>query len=55
LVEKAQFIAQYLTRYIFIAIISYVMARTRRDLGSKRFHLVEALKLILLSKLVYSL
>jgi Na+/citrate or Na+/malate symporter len=43
LVEKAQLISRSLTRFLYNASISYVMARTRLDIGSYRFGLVEDL------------
>jgi hypothetical protein len=41
--EKSLKSAQYLTRFLNNASILYVMARTRLDLGSNRFGLVEDL------------
>jgi hypothetical protein len=52
LVETAQLISQYLTRFLYNARIAHVMARTRPDLGSNRLGLEEDLKLVLLVKLV---
>jgi hypothetical protein len=51
MVEKPRLISKYLTRWVYNAIMLYVMARTRPDLGSNRFGLVEDLYLLYLQRL----
>jgi hypothetical protein len=41
LVEKPQWISRYVTRFLYNASISYVMAKTKWDLSLNRFSLAD--------------
>jgi hypothetical protein len=51
-VEKMLLTSRYFTRFLYTASILYVMTRTKPDLGSNRFGVVENLWLILCLNLV---
>jgi hypothetical protein len=55
LVERAQLICQYFSRFLYNARIAYVMARTRPGVNLNRLGLLEDLSFIVFSKNIQSL
>jgi hypothetical protein len=55
LVGEPHSISQHLTRLLYNASISNVMARSRLDLGSSRFWLEEDLVFVLFAKMISTL